>query len=329
MNNPGSFFATTGSTQAKRKDKKMLKEVIEAYDLVDHPKASGETILDVLRRCGAKRIQTKVLRDRRGSTEVVKVVVLGSHGSSKGGKAPTLGVVGTLGGVGARPSVKGAVSDADGAIGAIACALKLLRMKERGDELEGDVILTTHVCPNAPTEPHEPLPFMRYPVSVKKLMESMVDSSADAILSIDTTKGNRIVNQKGFAISPTVKEGYILRVSEDLLEIMQITTGRLPVVLPITMQDITPYENGIHHLNSIMQPSTVTKAPVVGVAVTTESAVPGCATGASHLVEIETAARFVIEVAKLFTQGKCRFYDGKEFEKIVKKYGSMSHLQVG
>jgi hypothetical protein len=110
---------------------------------------------------------------------------------------------------------------------------------------------------------------------------------------------------------------------------MQITTGRLPVVLPITTQDITPYENGLHHLNSIMQPSTVTKAPVVGVAITTESGVPGCATGASHPVEIETAGRFVIEVGKLFTQGKCRFYDGKEFEKMVRKYGTMSRLQLG
>jgi hypothetical protein len=306
----------------------MLKEVIEAYDLIDHPKASGKGILRVLKRSGAKKVQMKVLRDRKASTEAIKVVVPGIRGLSKGGKAPTLGVVGTLAGVGARPAVKGAVSDADGAIAAIACALKLLRMKERGDDLEGDVIITTHVCPKAPTEPHEPLPFVKYPVNVKKLMEYMVDSSGDAILSIDTTKGNRVVNQKGFAISPTVKEGYILRISEDLLEIMQITTGRLPVVLPITIQDITPYGNKIYHLNSIMQPSTVTTAPVVGVAITTESAVPGCATGASQMVDIEMAARFAVEVAKLFTQKKCKFYDENEFEKIVGKYGTMRHLQA-
>jgi hypothetical protein len=259
----------------------------------------------------------------------VKIFISGSRGLSKGGKAFTLGIVGTLAGVGARPAVQGIVSDGDGAITALACALKLLRMKTRGDSLAGDVIITTHICPKAPTEPHDPFPFVRYPIRVTKLAKYLVDDRAHAVLSIDTTKGNRILNHKGFAISPTVKEGFILRVSEDLLDVMQITTGRLPVVLPITTQDITPYENGLHHLNSIMQPSTVTKAPVVGVAITTESGVPGCATGASHPVDIEMAGRFVIEVAKLFTQGKCTFYDGKEFKKMVRKYGSMIRLQGG
>lgn len=307
----------------------MLREVIEIFDLLDHPEVNGKVVSNLLKGEGAEGMVLKVVKDERGSTEVLKILIPGSRGSSKGGEAPTLGVVGTLAGVGARPAVQGIVSDGDGAITALACALKLLRMKKRGDNLEGDAIITTHVCPKAPTEPHDPFPFVRYPVRVRKLMKYLVDDRAHAILSIDTTKGNRIVNHKGFAISPTVKEGFILRVSEDLLDIMEITTGRLPVVLPITTQDITPYENGLHHLNSIMQPSTVTKAPVVGVAITTESGVPGCATGASHPVEIEMAGRFVIEVAKLFTAWKCRFYDGKEFEKIVRKYGTMSHLQVG
>jgi len=307
----------------------MLREVIEIFDLLDHPEVNGKIVSNLLKGEGAEGMVLKVVKDERGSTEVLKILIPGSRGSSKGGKAPTLGVVGTLAGVGARPAVQGIVSDGDGAITALACALKLLRMKKRGDNLEGDVIITTHVCPKAPTEPHDPFPFVRYPVRVRKLMKYLVDDRSHAILSVDTTKGNRILNHKGFAISPTVKEGFILRVSEDLLDIMQITIGRLPVVLPITTQDITPYENGLHHLNSIMQPSTVTKAPVVGVAITTESGVPGCATGASHPVEIEMAGRFVIEVAKLFTAWKCRFYDGKEFKKIVRKYGTMSHLQVG
>jgi hypothetical protein len=70
-----------------------------------------------------------------------------------------------------------------------------------------------------------------------------------------------------------------LKVSYDLLGIMEITTGRMPAVLPIMMQDINPYENGLSHLNSILQPSVVTLFPVVGVAITTESTVSGCATG--------------------------------------------------
>jgi hypothetical protein len=109
---------------------------------------------------------------------------------------------------------------------------------------------------------------------------------------------------------------------------MEITTGRRPSVFAITTQDITPYGNGLFHLNSIMQPSVATQAPVVGVAITTESPVPGCATGASHTVDIEEAARFSIEVAKHFGAGQCQFYDEEEFKRIVELYGSMRHLQT-
>ena len=67
----------------------------------------------------------------------------------------------------------------------------------------------------------------------------------DALLSIDTTKGNRILNARGIAITPTVKDGYLLRTSEDLLSILESTTGCLPKVLPLAQQDITPYGNNI------------------------------------------------------------------------------------
>ena len=70
-----------------------------------------------------------------------------------------------------------------------------------------------------------------------------VSPDLDALLVVDTTKGNRVINTRGFAISPTVKEGYVLRTSEDLLDLMQITTGRLPYVFPLAIQDITPYGN--------------------------------------------------------------------------------------
>ena len=65
-----------------------------------------------------------------------------------------------------------------------------------------------------------------------------------------------------------------MRVSEDLLGIAEIATGKLPQVFAISTLDITPYGNGLYHLNSIMQPCTCTDAPVVGVAITTQTAVP-------------------------------------------------------
>lgn len=51
-----------------------------------------------------------------------------------------------------------------------------------------------------------------------------------------------------------VKEGWVLKVSEDLLDIMGWTTGEFPKVCPISTQDITPYGNDLYHINSIMQP---------------------------------------------------------------------------
>ena len=206
-------------------------------------------------------------------------------------------------------------------------AAKLLDMQKKGDFLEGDVFISTHVCPDAPTTPHEPVPFMNSPVETWQVNKEEVTDDLDAVLVVDTTKGNRIINHRGFAISPTVKEGYILRVSEDLLDVMISTTGRLPHVFALSQQDITPYGNDLYHLNSILQPATATKAPVVGVAIATQTPVPGCATGASHFADIEEAARFMLEAAKAFGRGKLSFYDAEEFKRLQALYGDMSHFQ--
>ncbi len=226
------------------------------------------------------------------------------------------------------PARVGIVSDADGAIAAVAIALKLAAMKEAGDALPGDVIVSTHICPYAPTRPHHPVPFMSSPVDRAELGRIETDAAMQAILSIDTSRGNRIVNQKGIAITPTVREGWLLPVSHDLVDLLEAVTARRAVVMPLSTQDITPYANALFHINSIVQPAVFTKAPVVGVAITAEVAVPGCATGASQLDDIEKAVRFSIEVAKAFGSGACRFHDEDEFEKLVGLYGSMSHLQT-
>lgn len=305
-----------------------LKQVIDMIERLDSARVNGEKVVSFLKGRGLTALEMKTIQGDRGTTDSIKVTIPGSTGRQNRGDSPTLGVIGRLGGIGARPEMIGMVSDADGAVTALSIALKLADMREQGDVLPGDVIITTHICPYAPTSPHEPVPFMGSPVEMKDLNEHEVDPRMEAILSIDATKGNRIINQRGFAISPTVKEGYILKVSEDLLRIMEITTGKRPSVFAITTQDITPYGNGLFHLNSIMQPCVATHAPVVGVAITAETVVPGCATGASREVDIEEAVRFSIEVAKYFGIGKCHFYDEEEFKRILKLYGTMQHLQT-
>lgn len=307
----------------------MLKQVMEIVELLDDAGVCGEKVKEYLTNRGLSNIKvSEVKGDNGGKTDFIKIIIEGKKGKLSGGDAPTLGIIGRLGGIGARPEMIGMVSDGDGAAAALSCALKLADMRQKGDFLDGDVIVCTHICPDAPTEPHEPVPFMGSPVDMQTMNEMEVDPMMDAILSIDTTKGNRILNKRGFAITPTVKDGYILKVSDSLLDIMQIVTGDLPSVLPITIQDITPYGNNLYHINSLMQPCTTTSSPVVGVAITTVSMVPGCATGASHEVDIELAARFAIEVAKGFSRKTCKFYDEKEWNLITKLYGSMEHLKT-
>ena len=306
----------------------LIKQIIEVFDLLDDSRVNGQKVKDFLLSIRPDtEIEVKPLKGPKGVTDMIKIWIKGSEGKKSGGNAPTIGLLGRLGGIGARPEMTGFVSDGDGALCALTLAAKLLDMQNKGDFLKGDVFISTHICPDAPTSPHYPVPFMGSPVEMAQVNAEEVTPELDAILSVDTTKGNRIINSRGFAISPTVKQGYILRTSEDLLDIMQQTTGELPKVFALRIQDITPYGNGLYHLNSILQPATATDAPVVGVAITAQTMVAGCATGASHFTDCEEAARFMLEVAKRFGQGTCSFYDKEEWEKIQEKYGDLSHFQ--
>ncbi len=308
----------------------LLKEIVEIYNLLDSSEVTGYEIKSYLSNIRNKDVDINVhtLKVEKGSTDFVRITIPGTNGKINGGNAPTLGVLGRLGGIGARPEVTGFVSDGDGALAVLAVAAKILDMNNKGDLLKGDVVISTHICPDAPTIPHDPVPFMDSPVDMVTMNSEEVKGNLDAIISVDTTKGNRIINHNGFAISPTVKDGFILKVSEDLLDIMERTTGKSPKVLPITNQDITPYGNNIHHINSIMQPSTATSSPVVGVAITTESIVAGCATGATSPYDVEQTARYVLEVCKDFGEGKVSFYDENEWDIIKKRYGDLKILQT-
>lgn len=304
------------------------RQVIEIFNILDSSSVTGNDIKKLLVHSGADKVIVTPYKTSGGKTDFIEIWIYGKDGKSQNGISQTLGIIGRLGGIGARPEMTGMVSDADGCIAALSSALKLSEMKLKGDTLDGDVVITTHICPNAPTQPHDPVPFMGSPVNMEINNKYEVLNEVDAFLSIDTTKGNNTLTHKGIMISPTVKEGYILRTSENLISILQVVTGETAKVFPLCTQDITPYANNLWHLNSIMQPCTATTSPVVGVAITSGIPVPGCATGASHLRDIELASRFSVEIAKYFSQGKCDFYDIKEFEKLLRLYGSMSHLKT-
>lgn len=301
-----------------------LSQVLEAFELLDAP-VWGRDVAPVLEERGLD-VEVKPVTGDRGRTDFLLIRAPGSEGASGGGTAPTTGIVGRLGGTGARPGQVGLVSDADGALAAVAVALALARMKRVGESLAGDVVIATHVCPEAPTEPHDPVPFMGTPVDMEVMNREEVRPEMDAVLSIDATKGNRILNWKGIAITPTVREGWVLPVAADLIEVYEQVCGVPARVLPVSTYDITPYGNGLYHVNSILQPATATNAPVVGVAITAETAVPGSATGANRPDDIALAVTFVIEVAKRFGAGRLRFHDAGEHRAAIDRYGSMERL---
>ncbi|MCD6114506.1 MAG: DUF1177 domain-containing protein [Thermoprotei archaeon] len=298
----------------------MLKYILDVIKILDKPEVTENELRELLQRSNRVTLYFKEIKGDKGSTLFIKGVVKGK------GKGPTLGVIGRLGGVGARPELLGLVSDADGAIVALSVLYKLAEMAEYGDVLKGDVIVTTHVTTHAPVKPYKPVPMMDSPVDIFKLLKEEVDEGMQAILSIDSTKANKVINYTGFAITHVIKEGWILKVSDEILDIYTRVTGEPPVIVPLTMQDVLPFSTKIYHINSIIQPWIYTTAPVIGVATTTRMPVPGSATGVTNVFALDQAARFVLEVAKDFTAERIKFYDEKDWETIIKVHGNIREI---
>lgn len=313
-----------------------LSQVLTAYDLLDSAIVTGTdavALFDPYQTLGVVATSTAVADDQPGTqpswtTYFVKVLIPGLTGKTLGGASPTLGINGRSGCTGARPQQIGMVSDADGPISGLAAALKLADMKAKGDDLPGDVIVTFHISPQGHIDNSKTPPMMALPVSNATMNQYEVDADMDAILSVDASKANYLSKQRGFALSPTAKSGYVLKVSADLIDIMESTTGRHAFTFPLAIQDITPYDNGISHFNSIMQPSVATAAPVVGVAITAESPVSGAALNANHEADLAEAVQFCIATAKAFTSRTCQFYDANEYDALVQRYGSLSVFQT-
>ena len=304
----------------------LMGEVVEAWKLVDRPDASGEQI----RAFCAKYYTivptvTRLVNEDR-STDVLEWRFSGSNGKSRGGTAPTLAICGRLGGVGGRPYHVGTVSDADGAVSVLAAAFKLSAAYDLNEPTEGDVLIITHICPNAPTRDSIVKGQMDSPVPMERLLNFEAPAAADALISVDTTRGHRIINHTGIAVTATLLDGYLLRVSEDILTLYSDVTNDLPHVLPVTMQDMLAHDAGIYRINSIMIPGNVFEGPLIGLATVSTSLVYGFAASAAPPSTLEVAARFCVEAARRYGRGLLSFYDEKEFAKIVARFGTMSAL---
>lgn len=300
----------------------MLSELLRIKDLLESPKVGGEAVARYLSDLGAT-VTVVPLGSDDGRLDFVRAVIPGSEGRSSGGSAPTIGLIGRLGGISARGDV-GFVSDADGALIALTVAAKLARLRQFEQLLRGDVVIATNITRAGAMAGQ----FMTSPVDMLEVSRLEVLPEMAAIISIDATKANRVVNRTGLAITPTVKEGWVLRVSESLLTLVERVTGEAATVLPITTQDITRMDNGVYHINSIMQPSLFTSAPVVGLATTSRVLIPGSATGVTNAPLLDSAARLCFEIVKHFTAGKLDLFDANEFQILTRLYGSLRMLQA-
>ncbi|MFO7942105.1 MAG: DUF1177 family protein, partial [Bacillota bacterium] len=111
----------------------ILRHVLDIADLLDGASVDGDQVRSHFSNRGLQTVEVETVRGEEGSTDFVRLTLVGSEAASRGGDAPTLGVVGRLGGVGARPAQIGLVSDAHGAICALIVASKLLSMQKAGE----------------------------------------------------------------------------------------------------------------------------------------------------------------------------------------------------
>ena len=82
----------------------MLKQVLDIYELLDDARVTGGAVEDFLRSRGLRHIRVERIKGEKGSTDFIQVVIPGVSGKKGGGRAPTLGIIGRLGGIGARPA---------------------------------------------------------------------------------------------------------------------------------------------------------------------------------------------------------------------------------
>ena len=90
----------------------LMKEIIAAYDVLDSSFVTGEEVKKYLLGIKADaNVEVYELVGPKGSTDMLKVRIPGKNGKTNGGDAPTIGLLGRLGGIGARPERIGFVSD--------------------------------------------------------------------------------------------------------------------------------------------------------------------------------------------------------------------------
>ncbi|GJM76394.1 hypothetical protein HMSSN036_86100 [Paenibacillus macerans] len=86
-----------------------LKQTLTVIDALDSAHVNGEAVKRLFAPFPGVSVTVQTVTGEKGSTDFIKVMIPGANGKNSGGSAPTLGIVGRLGGIGARPSRIGIV----------------------------------------------------------------------------------------------------------------------------------------------------------------------------------------------------------------------------
>ena len=82
----------------------LYKQFLELFDILDSASASGAQVVEYFKSIAPDcKVETYPLNGPKGHTDMVRLMVPGKNGKTNGGTAKTLGILGRLGGLGARP----------------------------------------------------------------------------------------------------------------------------------------------------------------------------------------------------------------------------------
>ena len=104
----------------------MLREIIDTIEFLDDASNCATAFRDKLPD-GDYSVEITPFKSDLGTTEFIKVLFPGLDGKSAGGKSPTMGIIGSNGGLRLPGPYPGLASDADGCIVGLAVGLKILR----------------------------------------------------------------------------------------------------------------------------------------------------------------------------------------------------------
>ncbi|MBB5254534.1 DUF1177 domain-containing protein [Sulfurisphaera ohwakuensis] len=291
----------------------ILKTLIDVIDILE-----SKNPLEMIR----KRLENKVEYEEITVGEVPYIKVL-----YKGGGKDKIEILGRLGAIQMVGTSKGLVSDADGAIITLTTLFELLDLMDKGVAFNIDILFVTNLATKAKLIPHKPFDFMVPLMGLDDALKIEVDPTASFILSIDSTKGNRLAKYNDFALTHVVKDGYILKLHDNVIDIYNRVTEHEIYMVPLTTGDLTPLDYNVYHISTLISPWLYTSSPVVGLATVSKQVIPGYETGVQNLTMFEHASRFCVELIKYLEKGG-KVYDENELMELESKLGKSNLIKA-